>query len=174
MLTQPIIPSAPPAPSYAGRRVSGTSSSKHFSQLDLIELNAQTRKWLSIAREEGVNINKEWNKLQWTILDGLSILNQTQQMSEVLLVQQVTIRRLSCCQIIRKVTRHRIENFAIALSQINGLQDQLRFINRCKNWLLKYLPPKIFLLSPDLMEDHCKVILSKIEEIRRKILLRQK
>ena len=171
MLTQSIIPVAPPAPVYAGRGVNGTAPSKHFSQLDLLELNHQTRKWMSIAREENVNIGKEWNKIQWTILDGLSIL-QTHQMSEVLLVQQVTTRRLYCSQIIRKVTRHRIENFALSL--IKELPRKEAFINRCKNWALKWLPPKIFLLSPDVMEDDCAILLKKVENMKEAILAKKK
>lgn len=170
MLTQSIIPSAPPAPTYSGTGVNESITTKHFSQQDLIEVNCQTRNWLNIARQENVNVGKEWNKIQWTILDGLSVLNQTQQMSEVLLVQQVTTRRLYCCQIIRKVTRQRIENFASALSQIKGLQHQLDFINRCKNWALKFLPARVFLHSPDIMEEKCKIILNHVEDMREKIL----
>lgn len=167
----------PPAPPISDKLIEELNAIKpklkvrrlHHSH-DLVCIPIDTRKWMKIARDEGVDVTKELRKIHWTVMDGLYIRQKIGRMTEVQLARQIITRSMFCCQIIRKVVRQRIEHFASSLTRMPELRHKLNLIAQCKKSQMSKLPHKIFLQPLNVMEDYCRAVTNNLETMKQKIL----
>ena len=164
-------PTPPPPPVFRTNPIFRADTK--YNRDDLVELAHDVGRLVKAAAEKNVDISKEFTKIHWTFMDGLYVLEQTGTMTEVALIHQVTMRQLYCCQIVRKMTKHFIHNAFDSLAQNPRCKKHLNLINGSRVWVLKQLPPGMYLEPLQKMEKICTVLQNKVKEIQEKIINRK-
>ncbi len=114
-----------------------------FLQLQTKEVSDSTTKWINVANEAGVNVDKQIRNIQQTIDDAPVFLTIPSQFEiQISMIQQIVVRSLYCNQIIRKIIKAAI---AEKLPRIRQISNNQTLIGIYEERLNELVPVKICL-----------------------------
>lgn len=129
--------------------------------------------WVQIAHSSQINIDKQEYKLRKILHDRPEINHPTQH--EVWLLYETTLLNILTVQIIRKIAKTKVQETAHIARNSHEFQHIHGLIDRCENFLLERLPPKLpQMISVEGAVEKYHFIRHELKKMTKKILRKAK